>query len=55
VMGLEEGVVPATGENILKALSQTGGDRSKAATLLGVHANHLSRLITTLDLRIPRS
>ncbi len=53
-VGLAEGVREAKRQIISEALDQAGGDRAKAAALLGIHANHLSRLITTLDLRSRR-
>lgn len=51
---LAAGLRDAKRQIVLRALEQTGGNQSDAAEILGVHANHLSRLIKTLALRPPR-
>jgi len=46
-----EAIREAKKQVALKALKQSGGSYTKAAKLLGVHPNHLHRLIRTLKLK----
>jgi transcriptional regulator with GAF, ATPase, and Fis domain len=51
---LHEGLRQAKKELIERAIERTGGNYTEAAALLGVHPNHLFRLIRTLDLKPKR-
>lgn len=47
---LHDGIRDAKRTLIERAIEQAGGNYTEAAKLLGVHANHLFRLIKTLDM-----
>ena len=55
VNALAEGIRQAKKELIERAIEQTNGNYTEAAKLLGVHANHLFRLIRTLNLKPKRA
>jgi Nif-specific regulatory protein len=50
VTALHEGLLRAKKELIERAIEQAGGNYTEAAGILGVHPNHLFRLIRTLNL-----
>ena len=54
VNALAEGIRQAKKELIERAIEQANGNYTEAAKLLGVHANHLFRLIRTLNLKPKR-
>ena len=54
VNALAEGIRQAKKELIERAIEQANGNCTEAAKLLGVHANHLFRLIRTLNLKPKR-
>ncbi|MBV8732619.1 MAG: sigma 54-interacting transcriptional regulator, partial [Acidobacteriia bacterium] len=51
---LHDGLRQAKKEMIERAIEQAGGNYTEAAGLLGVHPNHLFRLIRTLELKPKR-
>ena len=51
VNALAEGIRQAKKVLIERAIEQADGNYTEAAKLLGVHANHLFRLIRTLNLK----
>jgi transcriptional regulator with GAF, ATPase, and Fis domain len=51
---LHEGLRRAKKELIERAIEQAGGNYTEAAGILGVHPNHLFRLVRTLDLKPKR-
>ncbi|MBV9747037.1 MAG: sigma-54-dependent Fis family transcriptional regulator [Acidobacteriia bacterium] len=51
---LHDGLRQAKREMIERAIEQAGGNYTEAAGLLGVHPNHLFRLIRTLELKPKR-
>ena len=51
---LHDAVREAKRQAVLEALDQAGGNQTEAAVILGVHPNHLSRLIRTLNLKAKR-
>jgi Nif-specific regulatory protein len=55
VNALAEGIRQAKKELIERAIEQANGNYTDAAKLLGVHANHLFRLIRTLNLKPKRA
>jgi Nif-specific regulatory protein len=55
VNALAEGIRHAKKELIERAIEQANGNYTEAAKLLGVHANHLFRLIRTLNLKPKRA
>jgi len=55
VNALAEGIRQAKKELIERAIEQANGNYTEAAKLLGVHANHLFRLIRTLNLKPKRA
>jgi Nif-specific regulatory protein len=55
VNALAEGLRQAKKELIERAIEQANGNYTEAAKLLGVHANHLFRLIRTLNLKPKRA
>ena len=52
--GLADGLREAKKQIILQALDHSAGNQAEAAEELGVHPNHLSRLMKTLQLRPAR-
>jgi transcriptional regulator with GAF, ATPase, and Fis domain len=54
VTALHEGLRQAKKELIERAIEQAGGNYTEAAGILGVHPNHLFRLIKTLNLKPKR-
>jgi DNA-binding NtrC family response regulator len=54
VNALAEGIRQAKKVLIERAIEQANGNYTEAAKLLGVHANHLFRLIRTLNLKPKR-
>jgi Nif-specific regulatory protein len=54
VTALHEGLRQAKKALIERAIEQAGGSYTEAAGILGVHPNHLFRLIRTLDLKPKR-
>jgi PAS domain S-box-containing protein len=52
---LRDSVEEAEGRAILQALEQSGGNRQKAAELLGMHKSTLFRKVRALGLRLPPS
>jgi len=54
VNALADGIRRAKIELIERAIEQANGNYTEAAKLLGVHANHLFRLIRTLNLKSKR-
>ncbi len=54
VNALAEGIRQAKKDLIERAIEQANGNYTEAAKLLGVHANHLFRLIRTLNLKPKR-
>jgi len=54
VTALHEGLREAKKALIERAIEQAGGNYTEAAGILGVHPNHLFRLIRTLDLKPKR-
>jgi len=54
VTALHEGLRLAKKELIERAIEQTGGNYTEAAAILGVHPNHLFRLIRALNLKPKR-
>jgi len=54
INALADGVREAKKLLIEKAIEQTNGNYTEAAKILGVHANHLFRLIRTLNLKPKR-
>jgi transcriptional regulator with GAF, ATPase, and Fis domain len=54
VTALHEGLRQAKKELIERAIEQAGGNYTDAAGILGVHPNHLFRLIKTLNLKPKR-
>ena len=54
VSALHEGLRQAKKELIERAIEQAGGNYTEAAGILGVHPNHLFRLIKTLNLKPKR-
>ena len=48
---ISDGVKESKKHLILKAIDQAGGNYTEAAKLLGVHPNHLHRLVRTMNLR----
>jgi DNA-binding NtrC family response regulator len=52
---LYEALREAKRQIVEKALAEAGGSQTQAAALLGVHPNHLSRLIRTLDMKKARA
>ena len=55
VNALAEGIRQAKKELIERAIEQANGNYTEAARILGVHANHLFRLIRTLNLKPKRA
>jgi len=51
---LHDGIRDAKRVLIERAIDQAGGNYTEAARILGVHANHLFRLIRTLDMQPKR-
>ena len=51
---LHDGIRDAKRKLIERAIDQAGGNYTEAAGILGVHANHLFRLIKTLDMQPKR-
>ncbi|MDX1983284.1 MAG: sigma 54-interacting transcriptional regulator [Bryobacteraceae bacterium] len=51
---LYEALREAKRQIVEKALAEAGGSQTQAAALLGVHPNHLSRLMRTLDMKKAR-
>ena len=51
---LHDGIREAKRVLIERAIDQAGGNYTEAARILGVHANHLFRLIRTLDMQPKR-
>ncbi|PYU17687.1 MAG: hypothetical protein DMG29_00410, partial [Acidobacteria bacterium] len=49
-----DGVREAKKALIERAIEQAGGNYTEAAGILGVHPNHLFRLIRTLNLKLKR-
>ena len=54
ITALHEGLRQAKKELIERAIEQAGGNYTEAAGILGVHPNHLFRLIKTLNLKPKR-
>jgi transcriptional regulator with GAF, ATPase, and Fis domain len=54
VSALHEGIRDAKKMLIERAIEQANGNYTEAAKILGVHANHLFRLIRTLDMKPKR-
>ena len=54
VSALHDGIRQAKKELIERAIEQAGGNYTEAAKILGVHPNHLFRLIRTLNLKPKR-
>jgi len=54
VTALHDGVREAKKALIERAIEQAGGNYTEAAGILGVHPNHLFRLIRTLNLKLKR-
>jgi DNA-binding NtrC family response regulator len=54
VSALHEAIREAKIAAIERAIDQTNGNYTEAAKLLGVHANHLFRLIRTLNMKPKR-
>ena len=54
VTALHEGLRQAKKDLIERAIEQAGGNYTEAAGILGVHPNHLFRLIRTLNLKPKR-
>ena len=48
---ISDGVKESKKHLIVKAIDQAGGNYTEAAKLLGVHPNHLHRLVRTMNLR----
>jgi Nif-specific regulatory protein len=55
VTALHDGIREAKKQMIQRAVEQTGGNYTEAAVVLGVHPNHLFRLVRTLNLKPKRS
>jgi DNA-binding NtrC family response regulator len=55
VNALAEGIREAKKVLIERAIEQANGNYTEAAKILGVHANHLFRLIRTLNLKPKRA
>ena len=51
---LHDGIRDAKRKLIERAIDQAGGNYTEAARILGVHANHLFRLVKTLDMQPKR-
>ncbi len=54
ITALHDGVREAKKALIERAIEQAGGNYTEAAGILGVHPNHLFRLIRTLNLKLKR-
>lgn len=54
VNALHDGIREAKRELIKRAIEQAGGNYTEAAGILGVHPNHLFRLIRTLNMKAKR-
>jgi DNA-binding NtrC family response regulator len=54
ITALHDGIREAKKQMIQRAVEQTGGNYTEAAVVLGVHPNHLFRLVRTLNLKPKR-